>query len=257
MSFALTMVLTVAMLLSGCSLGQPGGLVTQTKDITDFTRVEVSAIYQVSITQASSFSISTSADKDLVDYIAVSKEGDILKIYLNPRHPFTDFTSGARNLKATITMPALSGLTLSGAAKATVSGFKSSEDFSLNVSGASSVTIDKVEVGNTVLKAAGASKVTGNIKAANTDFDVSGASQIELDGSADNVTLIASGASRVNLPDLVIDNAIVDISGSSEATLNVRDRLYPTLNDASRLFFRDNPQIDNPRVFGASTLKHE
>jgi len=252
----LVAVLTAA-LLSGCEVTGPGGVVTEEKDFTDFTYVDVGSAFEVEIIQSDSFSTSVSADESFFDYIAVTKEGNTLRIYLNPRHTFTDFTLRARTLKAKITMPALYGLQLSGASKATVTGFKSSKDFNLNVSGASSVDIDDMEVGDIEFEISGASKVSGSVNASDVRFEVSGASEVELEGSANNIILTASGASKVNLADFPLSNANAKLSGASETTLDVKGRLDAVLSDASRLYFQGNPTMGNISVTGASTIKHK
>lgn len=253
----LAVLTAAALVFSGCSLTGQRGAVTEKKDFTNFTQVDVQDIFEVEITQSDLFSITITTDADLHDYIAISKEGETLRIYINPHHTFTDFTRKAKTLKAKITMPAIYRLQLSGATKGTITGFKSSHDFSINVSGASSLGIDNMEIGNVEFGISGASKVTGSMKAGDAKFEVSGASQVELTGSANNTTLNVSGASNLNLASFTLNNATVNLSGASEATVNAKGRLDPVLSDASRLYFLGNPTIDNAKVSGASTIKHE
>ena len=96
-SIILVAVLAAA-LLSGCDVTGAGGVVTEEKDVTGFTSVDVEGAFEVKIVQSNSFKTTISADECFFDYIAVSKVGDTLKIYLNPRHTFTDFTLGAKTL---------------------------------------------------------------------------------------------------------------------------------------------------------------
>ena len=253
----LTAVLIAAALFSGCTLTASGDIITEEKDFTDFTYVDVGSAFEVEITQSDSFSIIISADESLFDYVEVSKAGGTLKIYLKPHHIFTDFTLGAKTLKAEITMPALYGLQLSGASKGTITGFKSSQDFSLVVSGASSLETADIEVDDAEFEVSGASRVSGNMTADDTEFVVSGASSVELSGSADEIMVEVSGASRVDLADFPIKDADVKLSGASEATVNVKGRLDTVLSGASRLYFYGNPTMGNISVTGASTIKHK
>ena len=254
--------LVTVVLLSGCTTTETrrkssGDVITEAKDFAGFTRVAVEGTFDVKITQSESYSIIISADEEFYDYVAVTKEGDTLRIYLNPRHTFTDFTLLAKTLKAEITMPVLYGLELSGASEGTVSGFKSSDDFSLNVSGASSCTIDDSVAGDIEVEISGASQVNGIVDARDIDFKVSGASNVDLEGSANNITLDASGASNIELEEFPINNARVDLSGASKATVNVKGRLDCMLSAASRLYFLGNPTMGNVNVTGASTIKHK
>ncbi len=153
-------------------------------------------------------------------------------------------------------MPALYGLYLSGASEATVSGFSSSQDFLFEVSGASSLNMGKMLVKGLNGEVSGASKVAGSINATDIRFAVSGASKVELNGSTPQITLDVSGASKVDLPDFVIDNASINLSGASEADVHVKAKLDCKLSAASRLYFEGNPVMGDIEVSGASTIKH-
>ncbi len=256
-SIALVTVLTIGTLFTGCTTGGLGNIVTEEKDFADFTYVSVEGIFDVKIDRSDLFSITVSADSNLFDYIAVTKEGQTLRIYLNPRHTFTDFTLPVRTLKAIITMPELHGLNLSGASKGTVNGFKSTQDFSLNVSGASSLSIKGMEAGDAAFEVSGASKVSGAMNCKDADFEVSGASKVELDGSAKNAILNISGDSKANLVDFQLEDANVNLSGASEATVHAKGKLDAVLSAASSLYFLGNPTMGNINVSGASTIKHK
>jgi PBP1b-binding outer membrane lipoprotein LpoB len=255
LAISLATILATVMLLAGCS--SVGSTVTETKEFTNFTSVDVQNTFQVEIVQAASFSTTITVHQDLLDYISVSQEGETLKIMLNPHHPFTDFTVGRRTLKAKIAMPAISGLSLSGATKGTISGFKSSQSFRVDVSGASSLNIDDIEVGNTEFDISGASKVTGSLKASDADFVVSGASRVDLKGSANNFTLTASGASILSLLEFTVNTANVKLDGASEATIDVKEKLDTVLSGATKLYFHGNPTMGNISVTGASTIKNK
>ncbi len=244
-------------LLPGCAAVSLGKIVSEEKDFSDFTNVEVEGAFYVKIVQSASFKTTVSSNENFFDYIVVSREGDTLRIYLNPRHAFTDFTPGAKTLKAAITLPALRGLRLSGATNATITGFKSSENFSLDVSGASSLDMRDIEVGNAKFEISGASKITGDMKAVATEFEISGASKVELKGSANNIVLNISGASNAKLADFILNDANVKLSGASEATLNLKEKLDCVLSAASTLYFFGNPTVGNVQVTGASTIKHK
>ncbi len=253
----LTVVLIVPAIFSGCTETGTGDVITEEKDFADFTHVDVGSAFEVEITRSDSFSVIISADESLFDLVEVSRVGETLKIYLKPRHFFTDFTLGTKTLKAEITMPALYGLQLSGASKGAITGFKSLEDFSLGVSGASSLETVGIAVGDAKFEVSGASKVSGNMTADDAEFEVSGASSIELSGSADSISLEVSGASKVDLADFALDDADVELSGASEATVNVKGRLDSVLSGASRLYFHGNPTMGETDVSGASTIKHK
>jgi len=253
-----------AILLSACSLtpidetsADSENDVTEVKDFINFNQLDISSAFVVKITQSDVYSISVTADEDLIELVSVTQEGDKVKIFLNPRHIFTDFTMGDKTLRAEITMPALDSLVLSGASTGTIKGFNSINNFNLVVSGASSLNGVDIVTGDAVFEISGASKVGGNLSAGNLDIEVSGASSLDLAGQARNINLVVSGASRVDLTDMALRDGDVTLSGASEATLNVSGELDIELSGASRLFFYGNPVMGEAKVSGASTIKHK
>jgi hypothetical protein len=253
----LASILVLALLPSGCGESAAGEVITEKKDFTNFNYVEVGGAFEVDITRADTYSITISADESLFDYVDVTKTGTTLKIYLSPHHVFTDFTLGNKVLKAEITMPNLYGLDISGASEGTVIGFQTSVAFGLIVSGASSLRMSNMEVGDINAGVSGASRVSGNITTDDARLEVSGASSLELGGSADMANLIVSGASRADLTDFTLRNASVVLSGASEATVNVEQRLDINVSGASRFYFVGNPTLGSTIVSGASTIKHK
>ncbi len=215
--------------------GWPGGLVgsgnleTETYAFTDFNKVEISSAFEFEIEQSSSYSIEITVDDNIMEYVRVSQDGQTLKIGLRPATWI-----GPATLKASVTMPELNGLDISGASRGTVSDFISTEDLDIMVSGAS--------------------RVTGDIVAGNVDFDISGASTVQLEGSASNMDANVSGASSLKLDDFIVNNADVDFSGASSGTINLNGRLDADLSGASRLWYIGEPTMGNIDTSGASSL---
>ncbi len=249
----LVALLATAMVLSSCG---SGGTVTQEKDFANFTRLDIENAFNTEITQGSSFAVSVTISKDLIDYLSVTQEGDLLTIKLVPHHTFTDFTKRLV-ARATVTMPALTEVTLSGSSQATISGFKSSNKLAVTVSGASSVDLNKIETGTARFDVSGASRVTGELTATQSEFVVTGASRLELTGTSDSERLDASGASNVVLSFFIVSSADATVTGASQAVIDAHVKLDATISGASRLTFRDNPTIGRLDVTGASTIKHQ
>ena len=239
-------VICTLLVLRGC----PGGLVgsgnleTEAYAFSDFTEVEIDSAFEFEIEQSSSYSINVTADDNVMEYVQVSKDGQTLKIGLRTgirigsatlnigfgTFPFLESVT----LKASVTIPQLSGLTASGASRGTISDFSSNGDLDITVSGAS--------------------RVTGDLVAGNVDFDISGASTIELEGSASNMVADVSGASSFHLDDFTVNNAAINFSGASSGTVNLNGRLDADLSGASRLWYIGEPTMGTIDTSGASTL---
>jgi len=249
---AVIAVLLTSGLLMGCqgvAVKGSRNLKTENYNFSDFTRVDIGSAFEVEIAQSGSYSVSITADDNLFDYIQVSKQGTTLKIGLR-----TLTTLGLATLEAKVTMPQLRGLDLSGATRGTVSGFSSTENLDIEVSGASSVDLVGMSAGDVKFDISGASKVTGDITADDADFDVSGASTVQLEGSASDMVAKLGGASRFNLGGFTVNNANVNLSGASTGTVNLSGRLDADLSGASKLSYIGEPTMGTINTSGGSTL---
>jgi len=251
-------VLMAVLLTSGLLVSCVGGVVrgsgnldTQEFNFSDFSHVEVGSAFEVEVLQSDSYSVSVTADDNLFDYIKVSKQGTTLKIYLKT----AQYT--ATTTRAEITMPQLRGLKLSGATRGTASGFSSTENVDIEVSGASSLDMVDMSAGDIDFDISGASRVTGDIAARDAHFNVSGASTVQLEGSASDTVIEASGASRVELAGFTVNNADVNLGGASSGTVNLDGRLHADLSGASKLGYIGEPTMGTINTSGGSTLSRK
>jgi hypothetical protein len=170
-------------------------------------------------------------DDNIVRYLRVVKRGNTLQIGLVPNPP----NIRSATLEAEVTMPALSGLDLSGASHATITGFQSAQALVVDLSGSG--------------------HLQGDIGADNVTFDLSGSSEVILTGSAENVTIEASGSSEVNLAGFPVVDANVDLNGGSEATVNPSGRLDVDASGSSHVTYLGSPTLGKMDTSGSSSIE--
>ena len=208
----------------------PGNLKTEEMEFTDFTAVEVGWAFEVSITHSSSYSVIITADEKIFDHIEVTRNESKLVIGLD-----SSVIADGLFRKAEITMPELDELGLSGATRGTVEGFSTSNPFTLSLSGASSLQMTNMNVGD-------------------ADIEVSGASTLSAIGTANDLVSLVSGASDMDLSDFPVNNAEVNINGASQATINVEGRLDAEVSGASSLQYLGDPTLGDINTSGGSTI---
>ena len=210
----------------------PGNLKTEEMEFSDFTAVEVRWAFEVTVSQSSSYSVVISADEKIFDKIEVNKIEDTLIIDLEPGT--TDPAGLVR--KAEITMPDLNKLILSGATRGTAEGFSNSNQFMLGLSGASSLDLTNINMGD-------------------AEIDVSGASTLDASGTAQDLRSIVSGASNMDLSNFSVNNADIIVSGASRATINLDGILDANVAGASTLEYIGEPTMRDINTSGSSTIK--
>ncbi len=208
----LMVALLTSVLLVGCGafVTGSGNLETETFDFSDFTKVEAHNGFQVELTQSSAYSIEITTDDNVQEYMEVTKSGDTLRIRLTGFRNYRSVT-----LEVKITMPDIYRIELSGGSRADITGFSSSHDFSVALSGGS--------------------RIEGDIMAGDTDLSLSGGSRIEVVGSADNLVADGSGGSHLELGSFPVGNANIKISGGGGATINVSGTLDLDLSGGSKV----------------------
>jgi len=206
-----------------------GRLVDKQFAYTDFTRVEVGFGARAALVQGSAYATTVTIDDNAVENLIVEQRGDLLYIGLKG--------GSYRNvtLRVHITMPALAGLTLSGGARATLTGFRSSSDFTLNASGGSNLS--------------------GDLEAGDVNLTLSGGSQLTLKGAGKRLTLNASGGSPVDLTDFVsAGDARVVLSGGSRANIHLKGRLDADLSGGAQLRYKGSPTLGQIHSSGGSQI---
>ena len=208
-----------------------GDLVTEEYEFEDFTKVELTNAFRADIRHSDEFSVSVEVDDNILELVEVSKQDDTLRLQVKSGTSTTDVT-----LNATITMPDLYSLELSGASQATVTGFENMDSFQARLSGAS--------------------RLEGNLDVRRLDLRLSGASSASFGGRGIEADLNASGASSLDLEDFLLETARITVSGASLGTVTVRDELGPVkASGASHLHYIGRPTLAGVDTSGASTVK--
>ncbi|HUF60979.1 MAG TPA: head GIN domain-containing protein [Verrucomicrobiales bacterium] len=209
-----------------------GALVSKEYPLSEFSRVAASNAFQVEITRTPQHSVIVTVDDNLVDYLDVTQSGETLRIGLEPNVNVRKAT-----LNAEITMPALSGVDISGAVRTTIAGFSSGGPFDAELSGATNLR--------------------GDIQNGDARFVISGASKLELQGSAAKLEVSASGASEAQLGEYLSSDAVIEVSGASNAIVHTTGALEAEATGASSVRYVGQPGEVKRRISGASSVEPE
>lgn len=206
-----------------------GNITKENRIITDFSDLEVSGAYKVYLTQGSSTSLTIEGDENLMQYVTIKNvDNDLIigsKENLNP----------TKKMIIYLTFNKLNSIDLSGACELI------SQD---------QLTFDEIK-----LEGSGACEYDMNVVANTVNFDFSGASEIKMKGRANKVNFDASGASRIKCFNFVIQECNVDLSGASEAKLNVIKNLSIDISGASLVEYKGGAKIVKQETSGASSIR--
>jgi hypothetical protein len=207
-----------------------GNVITETKQFSDFNKLDISSGFEVTITQSSTYRVVITANEKALDLIQVTQSDNTLTIQIQPGAAFS-----ASTLKAEIAMPVLDGVMFSGGIRATASGFNTTEDFRADLTGGSSFDIT-------------------DFTAKNLNVELSGGSTLTAQGTGNNLVAIGSGGSNLDLSNLQINDAHIDLSGASHAIVNLDGTLNVTASGASSVEYMGSPTLGNIDTSGGSTV---
>lgn len=243
--------------LAGCGtqkqrvrLNGSGNVVKITESFQGFNRVQASHVFHVHISQGDDYNVVLEVDENFVDYLDVRMLGDTLDIDLRDEYNY-DYRDGM--LGASITMPEIHGLNLSGATETEIAGFDSPERFSAELSGASTLAGD-LAAGDVSLDVSGDSSVTGNYTIGRVNLELSGSSRITLEGSGEDLTVDASGDSSLDLADFTVDDANISLSGSSDIVVNASGKIDVDASGSSSVTYLGDPEIGRIQTSGSSSV---
>ena len=232
--YKMFVVFVLVALMVGCTTARnaitgSGNVVTQEEAISGFDKVEISSAFKVVVIQGETFSVVIRIDDNLLKDLEVVKQGSTLRIGLKSDRIIISATQ-----EAEVTMPELTGLDLSGASRATITGFKSTASLDVDLRGAS--------------------HLGGDIEAGDARFDVVGASEVTLGGSAGDVDIGASGASTVDLADFPVADASVVADGASTVTVNASGTLDVDADGAAHVYYLGSPTLGTIQESGRAVV---
>jgi hypothetical protein len=243
---------------AGCDVPSTGGLgqvvgsgtpETTQYEYTGFSGVRVDAAFDVTVTREDDFAVSVTVDDNIVEHLRVEVDGDTLRIGLDDGYTYNDAT-----LTATVTMPSLSALEVSGAAKADVSGFASGDPLDLGASGGGSVVLSGTRAGQVALAVSGGADVTGQLEAQEIGGEASGAGLVTLEGMATTLRLEASGAGELELGETTVQDADLQLSGGATATVRVTGTLNVEASGGATLDYYGSPTLGTMEVSGGAEV---
>ncbi len=230
----ITFILIILQFCTSCVYADPFGIrgsgvkATEKREVGNFSRLDVSAGFEVILTHGSQPEVLIEADDNLMKTIITKVEGNELNIYVKGS------VSPCSPMKAYITFVNLSEIELSGAVKLHSPELLDFDRLLLDLSGASAI---EMETRIDALKA-----------------DMSGASLMNLKGSAKNADIECSGASNIQMFEFQVENMNLELSGASSAEVWASQNLKVDASGASKARYKGNPRIVVD-TSGASSVK--
>jgi hypothetical protein len=214
---ALLGIAILAVSMTACSSGPQ---TTESRAVSGINTVSISTFGEFVIRQGNDESLTIEAPSNYLRYIDTKVEDGVL--HIDARRGF--IPGPARKVLFTLTVKNLNGLYMSGAGKIEVLGNVTSDNFTLNLTGAGSVEIDSLNANNLTVNfsSAGAMVVAGNV---------------------DNQSVNLSGVGSYEAGDLQSKHTSLNLSGAGSATVWAVESLDVNISGVGSLGYYGSPRI--------------
>lgn len=196
-----------------------GERTTSTYDYANFAAVSINGQWEVTIERGDAWRVAIDVPAEVFERVRVERSGDGLTFGYEGDWSFRSFGRGTAAPQATITMPALESVALSGTSTLSFSGFEG-DRLSLTSSGASEIRAATGRYDTLVLVMSGAGNVDlDGLLVTNAEIQTSGAGNLELNMAGGRLTGSMSGAGNLDYRGTVSEQSV-----STSGFVNVRRR---------------------------------
>ncbi len=229
-------ILLAAAMLTGCSsliefaqkagdietIKPSGVIITETREVSGFTAIDMQALGKVTITQGDSESLTVEGSDNIVTLVKTTVKDNTLVIKIEENINFSSINTDDL-LTFVITVKDLTDLTVSGLGDIQMDALTTTA-LKLTMSGAGQLDFQ-------------------NVTADSLDVVVSGLGSVEIAGKVPQATFEIPGAGEVKAADLECQTANVNISGLGDATLWVTDQLTGAISGGGSVSYYGDPQV--------------
>jgi len=217
-----------------------GEIVTQTIDVSNFTRVTLQGFGDVFVEQGQTESLTVQTDANIIPVLDIRVRGE--ELILGTKNGVD--VNPSRSITYHVTVQDLENITLAGSGNFHVGSLKAS-NLGVSVSGSGDVNIDSLAADKLSLELNGSGNIRiENVDVQTVDTSLQGSGDIKLEGKADTQKVTVSGSGNYLAGDLQTNTADVNVPGSADVTVWVEDELNIRVSGSGNIRYYGKPVID-------------
>ncbi len=267
-------------------------VVKKSFNVTGFNGVNAGGVFDIELIKSNNENVAIETEASVMEYVKVKVSRGVLVLSLDQSIP-SRLQRNMKPIMVVVNIRDFVSLNLSGASRFITDSKFSTEDFKVNLSGASKASGLNINATNLKVVLSGASVFSMEGDAAKIFYDItgaakvsikhnceslkmegSGAAKIRVEGSAQdaiisysgavNATfkgvgserfrLEMSGASNFNSLDFPVKEMDIRLSGVSNAKVSVTDSISASISGGSNIKYRGNPQIKSVDISSISSF---
>jgi hypothetical protein len=227
--------LLAALLMAGCTslvenivgaktITPSNTMVTEDRDVSGFTGIDMRTLGKLVITQGDSESLTITGSDNLVPLVKTTVRNGVLVIEMNEKINPLKTSDASKALTFTISLKDMDSLMVSGLAEVEM-GALSTSKLVIDMSGAGHIQLS-------------------DLTADQVELNFSGLGGAEISGEATSESIKLSGAGNIQAGDFKCQTANVTLSGLGSATVWVTDELTGEISGGGSVKYYGDPQTN-------------
>ncbi len=212
-----------------------GYIVTIERTTNDYDGISASGFYDVELIDGTEGKITLTGEENILDYIETEVKGGTLVIKSKDNKNL--IPSKGEGVFITIPVDEIDAIRLSGSGNFVGKKTLNTKDMDIRVSGAKNIDL--------------------TIDATDISVETSGSSNIALKGKSKELWIRSSGSSNVKAYGLEVEEATLELSGSSNVELMVNESLNSRVSGSGNIHYRGNPEKVRNQISGSGTVSKE
>lgn len=208
-----------------------GNIKEETRQVPDFTEVELSGSIDVEIQPGTEIGVKVITDENILPNVITEVKSGVLEVHFKRNVNIND-----DHTRVLVYAPALNKMTTSGSGSFSSNGtMKNNQMISLKSSGSGDfkLAIDAPAV-----------NITG-----------SGSGDFELSGFTKDISATLTGSGELNCRDLKAENVKLKLTGSADAKVFASSTLKATITGSGDVLYWGNPALPEIKTTGSGTIK--
>jgi hypothetical protein len=211
----------------------PRETITKEFKLSGFDRLQIGSAFTISVTKGGDFSVKVTGDREKVEDVTAQVRSSELVVAFKENN--SRIRLGTNAVRVEIVMPSLRAVNFGGTS--------------------ASVVNEGFETDNFVAYVTGTAKTEIHMKSREVFVDITGSGSVELIGSSQMLKATVEGASGLNALTFKVEDANLDVNGTSVARVNVSKTIQAKASGASTIRYKGDPQIKSQEITRLSSLK--
>lgn len=241
---ALSGLLVIMLLCNSCSktTGE-GPLVTETRDIKDFSGIDMGISGVLRLIPDDAYKVEIQAQHNILQVI----ETVVINGELKVRFKKNTRLRSHKPIQVVIHAPAISSMAISGSADAFIERPLMTDHLQLSIAGSGNIHTDTLLAATHCnITVAGSGNISiSYLKSKTLKSAINGSgSMLVKDGETTDETIDIRGSGNVDLSAVSAQTAAINSSGSGNIRINVSQRLDVSLSGSGNVYYKGNPTIN-------------